>query len=108
MSVRDRTADHDRAEREADDWIGSYSWSQQAGVPPDFNKIFRAMWIHGYMAGLDAARVTASAPADEYESVGWQYRFPSIWGGMVWRDSPNDYNGSHYTEAREISAKRTA
>ena len=63
-NVRDRTADHDRAEREADDWIGQYSWSQQAGVPPDFNRIFRAMWIHGYMAGLDDGRTTPTVTAD--------------------------------------------
>lgn len=46
-------------------------------------------------------------PTDEYESVGWQYKFPSIWGGAVWRDSPSRHNGSDYTESREVFAKRS-
>lgn len=44
----------------------------------------------------------------ELESVGRQYRFPSIWGGTIWLDSSNDYNGSRYTETREIFARREA
>lgn len=42
----------------------------------------------------------------EFESVGWQYKFASIWGGHVWRDSPSRHNGSDYTESREIFARR--
>ncbi len=43
-----------QAERAADEWIGNYTWAQQAGLPPDLNRILRAMWIHGYRAGLEA------------------------------------------------------
>lgn len=42
-----------------------------------------------------------------YEAVGWQYKFPSLWGGHVWRDSASRYNGSDYSESREIFAKRS-
>jgi hypothetical protein len=49
---RDRTADYRRAEKSADEWIGQYTWTQQAGIPADMNRILRAMWIHGYMAAL--------------------------------------------------------
>lgn len=43
----------------------------------------------------------------QYEEVGWQYKFPSIWGdGYVWRDSSVDYNGSRYVEARRIYAQK--
>lgn len=42
----------------------------------------------------------------EYESVGWQYKFPAIFGAWTWRDSPDRYNGSDPIESREIFAKR--
>ena len=53
----DRTADYQRAEKAADKWIGQYTWAQQGGVSNtlDINGILRALWIHGYIAGLDAA-----------------------------------------------------
>jgi hypothetical protein len=55
---------------------------------------------------LAVAKLRAPETKAEYESVGWQYKFPSIWGGHVWRDSPNRYNGCDYSESREIFAKR--
>lgn len=47
-----------------------------------------------------AARPAPETPA-EFVSVGYQYKFPSFWGGVVWRDSPSRHNGSDYTESRE-------
>lgn len=54
--VRDTTQLNERAEREADTWIGDYTWCQQAAFPFDIERKFRAMWIHGFKAGWDAAR----------------------------------------------------
>jgi hypothetical protein len=68
-------------------------------------------WIHetelvaAVEALLDSAPKMGNAePA--YESVGFQYRFPSSWGGNVWRDSPNSYNGHSYDASREIFARK--
>ena len=57
--------------------------------------------------GPDSSLPSTPSP-DEYESVGWQYKVPGISGGGEWRDSPHNYNGSRYTESREIFAKRAA
>jgi hypothetical protein len=48
------------AERAADKWIGPYLWTQQAGIPNDMNRILRAIWIHGYVAGREAQTVRES------------------------------------------------
>jgi hypothetical protein len=53
---------------------------------------------------LRSPEKTTAVP--EYESAGWQYCFPSLWGGVVWRDSASSYNGSNYTASREIFVKR--
>lgn len=60
--VRETTQLHQLAEREADAWIGEYTWCQQAAFPFDIERKFRAMWVHGFKAGWDAARATASTP----------------------------------------------
>ena len=57
---RDITDIVTEADRAADEWIGDYRWTQQAGLPADMNRILRAMWIHGYVAGREASK---SGPA---------------------------------------------
>ena len=61
---RDSTDDLQIAEAAADKWIGRYTWTQQAGLPADMNRVLRAIWIHGYMAALAGY---ASEPQSEVE-----------------------------------------
>lgn len=58
--------------------------------------------IEKHLAG-SAAETTRES---EFVSIGWQYKFPSSWGGDVWLDSSSQYNGHNYTESREIFARR--
>lgn len=44
-----------------------------------------------------------AAATVEYEQVGWQYKFPAVFGAWTWRDSPDPYNGcTKPLEARAI------
>ncbi len=51
---------------------------------------------------------TRSVDSWEYESAGYQYMFPSIWGGVVWLDSSSRHNGNEPVGSREIFVKRAS
>lgn len=45
------------------------------------------------------------AADQELISIGYQYEFPYPFGGTVWRDSSNSYNGNTYIASREVFVK---
>jgi hypothetical protein len=47
-------------------------------------------------------------PVPEYESIGWQYKHHSSWGGFVWDSSSESRNGYAPVDSREIFVKRSA
>lgn len=102
-ALRERLAE---AELSRDSWKREAELNQ-AAADECAGYSARAAEAEARLAEAEALRKDAERWR-ELESVGRQYRFPSIWGGTVWRDSSNDYNGSRYTETREIFARREA
>ena len=95
-------------------WFGEFpdtgrTWDD--GSPMSYGAAFGSNGERDFMrqlarVALETAVVTPETPAEqEFVPVGWQYKFASIWGGFVWRDSPSRHNGSDYTESREIFAR---
>lgn len=64
-------------------------------------------WTCRVRAALSESPEKTPVPPAEYESVGWQFRYPSIWGpGHVWLDHSGGHNGNNYDLTREIFARR--
>lgn len=47
---------------------------------------------------------TPDAPSENFVSIGYQYEFNHPFVGTIWRDSPDEYNGSRYIGSREVFA----
>ncbi len=74
-------------------------------TPDDEIDVFTADQMRDYAR---TAIQQAAGAVPEMVSVGYQYMFSSPFGGYVWRDSPDEWNGVRAQRSREIFAASPA